>query len=638
MISAHTGTAPKAAPELGVASMVPSDASQPGYGPGSTPTASARRTVGRAWARLRPDQRIALLGAAVAAIALTLFFTVVAHLPHLQAPVELPWLLWVLAFAAGESLVVYVQVRKESHGFSLTDLVLAAALCLTQPTTLITAQLAGAGLVLLLDRRQSGLKRVFNLAQFAVGDCAATVVFALVTRGAEWSSPWTWVGAQLAVAATMLTAGLCIFGAITLSEGGTSLRELRRMLALSTPFALGTATVGLLVVRTAVLDPTALLLIAPPAGLMIAAYRAYTRAHRQEDNVRLLHEVTTLLHDGGDPREGLSNFVTAVREAFRTAVAELVLVGDDADTASVTRSREGQDAVALIPLRDGDDLSHLLQSVTAGGPLTMRTGIAPGGALDDYVAQRGFKDAVLAVLRTEDRVHGLLLVAGRLGEVSTFTGSDQNLLETFARHVATSLERGRLQSDLRHVTALQEKLRHQAMHDALTGLPNRTLFLDRAQHALNLASRNGLWPAVLYIDLDGFKPVNDTHGHEAGDLLLQAFGERLQNCLRSADTAARLGGDEFAVLLHGPIDESGVHQVLARLRGLLDAPIDLGAGRAATIGASIGVAIADADTDVDTLVRQADSAMYAAKRGGRNRSIFYEPASASPRSTIRPPS
>jgi hypothetical protein len=106
------------------------------------------------------------------------------------------------------------------------------------------------------------------------------VVFAIVTGGAGWSSPWTWFGALLAVAASMLTAGLCIFGAIALSEGGASLRELRRMLALSMPFALGTATVGLLVVRTAVLDPTALVLIAPPAGLMIAAYCCTTAATR----------------------------------------------------------------------------------------------------------------------------------------------------------------------------------------------------------------------------------------------------------------------------------------------------------------------------------------------------------------------
>jgi diguanylate cyclase (GGDEF)-like protein len=209
--------------------------------------------------------------------------------------------------------------------------------------------------------------------------------------------------------------------------------------------------------------------------------------------------------------------------------------------------------------------------------------------------------------------------------VSTFTGSDLTLLATFARHVATSLERGRLQSDLRHVTDLQEKLRHQAMHDALTGLPNRTLFLDRAQSALGLAERTGAWPAVFYLDLDGFKPVNDTYGHEAGDVLLQAFAHRLRSCLRTADTAARLGGDEFAVLVNGPIDADGVERVIGRIRAAMARPIDLGGGREATVGASIGVTIGDTGTaDVETLLRHADTAMYTAKRARDGRYVLYE--------------
>jgi diguanylate cyclase (GGDEF)-like protein len=594
-----------------------------GEGPGPAIVSAARR-VGRVWLRLSSEQRIVVFVAGLAAVAVPLFFGVVVHLPRPEAPLNLPWPVWVVAFAVGESLVVYVQVRRDSHGFSLTDLVLAAALCLASPTAVVTAQLAGTGLVLLLERRQSGLKRAFNLTQFAVGDCVATTVFAAVTRGAEWSSPWTWIGALLAIAASMLTAGLCVFGAIALSEGGAGLRELRKIVAVSMPFAVGTGAVGLLLVRTAVLDPTALLLIAPPAGLMIAAYRAYTHARRQEDNLRLLHEVTSLLYDSDDARDGLSNFVSAVRGAFRSGVAELVLLGDDADASTVTRSREGQEPIALLPLHDTDDVARLVQSSIAGGTLTTRTGLAPGGPLDDYVARRGLKDAVMSVLRTEDRVHGLLLVAGRLGEVSTFTRSDETLLATFARHVATSLERGRLQSDLQHVTDLQEKLRHQAMHDALTGLPNRTLFLDRAQNALRLAGRTHAWPAVFYLDLDGFKPVNDTYGHEAGDVLLQAFAQRLRGSLRSADTAARLGGDEFAVLVHGPIDHEGVERVIGRIRAAMADPVDLGAGRQATVGASIGVAIADAGTgDIETLVRQADTAMYTAKRARDGRHVLH---------------
>src|SRR3712207_6097938 len=101
-----------------------------------------------------------------------------------------------------------------------------------------------------------------------------------------------------------------------------------------------------------------------------------------------------------------------------------------------------------------------------------------------YAREHGLKDAMVSVLRTDDRVHGLLLVTDRLGEVARFTAADLALLETFAQHVATSLERGRLEENLRQVIDLQGQLRHQAMHDGLTGLPNRTLFLDRTEQAV----------------------------------------------------------------------------------------------------------------------------------------------------------
>jgi diguanylate cyclase (GGDEF)-like protein len=594
----------------------------PGSGRAGVPEAGTR--IAAVWAGWSAPQRILGLAAGLAVAAAAMFFVVVLGLPPLHAPLDLPWPAWVAAFAVGESLVVHVQVRRDAHTFSGTDLVLAAALCLAPPAALVTAQLVGTGLALVLVRRQRGVKLAFNLAQIPLCACVATALFAAATGGTPWSSPWAWLAALLGVAASTVTGNLCVFAAIRLADDGANGRDLYRLLAPSLSFALGTGAVGLLVVRAAVLDPAALALLGAPAALMIAAYRAHTHARRQEENLRLLHEVTSLLYDSENARDGLGNFVTAVRGAFRSGVTELVLLGDDG-TATVTRSREGQDTVALQPVEPTDDVAGLLRWATTGAPLTTRTGLAPPGPLDDYVVRRGLKDAVLSVLRTDERVHGILLVASRLGDVSTFTASDLTLLQTFARHVATSLERGRLQSDLRQITDLQEELRHQAMHDALTGLPNRTLFLDRAENALRLADRTQRWPAVLYLDLDGFKPVNDTYGHEAGDLVLQTFAQRLRGCLRSADTAARLGGDEFAVLVHGPIDADGLDRVVGRIRAELARPIDLGGRRQAAVGASIGATIAGAGTDdVETLLRRADAAMYTAKRAREGGYVLHE--------------
>src|SRR5829696_274328 len=574
--------------------------------------------------RLGVAQRIMLLTASVAAVAVALFVVVVRTLPGAPTALTLPWVLWAAGFVVAEALVVHVQWQREAHTFSMGDLVLGAGLLLATPRELVIAQVLGFAVTLVVQRRQRGIKLAFNVAISALGGSLATIIFAVLSGPAGL---WDWLAALVAVLVITVTADLAIFAVISISEGRAHLAPLLEMLALSLPFTLGSAAVGLVLARSAVSDPAALALLALPTFLIVAAYRAYTGAREQQENLRLLHEVTSLLHSN-DTQEALGDFLDSVRSAFRADLAELVLLGPSGrDGATVSRSREGADAVVMAPLDDPEDHHRLLRLATASGALTTRTGTGRGQHLDAYAAGRGLKDAMAAALRTDDRVHGLLLVGGRLGDVTTFSSSDLALLDTFARHVATSLERGRLEENLRQVTDLKEQLRHQALHDPLTGLPNRTLFLDRVRHAVDTAGRTRVWPAVLYLDLDGFKPVNDTFGHEAGDVLLRTVADRLRGCLRPADTAARLGGDEFVVLLNGPIDRFGVARVIERIRAQLEVPVLLGEGVVTTVGASIGVAIGDLDTiDADTLVRNADIAMYTAKRSLGSDYIVYEPS------------
>jgi diguanylate cyclase (GGDEF)-like protein len=574
--------------------------------------------------RLGIPQRIMLLTATVASAAVALFVVVVRFLPAASTAVTLPWVLWAAAFAVCEALVVHVQWQREAHTFSVGDLVLGAGLLLCTPRDLVVTQVLGAGLTLLIHRRQRGIKLAFNLAQYALGGSLATTIFAWFSGPTLGS--WNWLAALLAILITTVVADLCIFAVISISEGRAQYQPLVEMLALSLPFTLGSAAVGLVLARTAATDLSALALLALPTFLIVASYRAYTRAREQQENLRLLHEVTSLLHSG-DSQAALGDFLDSVRSAFRAEMAELVLLGPAGqEGATVSRSREGDAPIVMAPLDDPEDQKRLLRLASASGALTTRTGSGRGQQLDSYATGRGLKDAMAAALRTDDRVHGLLLVGGRLGDVNTFSSSDLSLLDTFAKHVATSLERGRLEENLRQVTDLKEQLRHQALHDPLTGLPNRTLCLDRARQAVDTAGRTRMWPAVLYLDLDGFKPVNDNFGHEAGDVLLRTVADRLHGCLRPADTAARLGGDEFAVLLNGPVDRFAVARVIERIRAQLDVPVLLSDGVVTTVGASIGVAMGDGTTpDADTLVRQADIARYAAKRAFDTDFLVYEP-------------
>jgi diguanylate cyclase (GGDEF)-like protein/PAS domain S-box-containing protein len=172
----------------------------------------------------------------------------------------------------------------------------------------------------------------------------------------------------------------------------------------------------------------------------------------------------------------------------------------------------------------------------------------------------------------------------------------------------------------------QTELAHQAQHDHLTGLPNRLLLTDRLAASIDRASRSGAMTAAIYVDLDGFKFVNDTLGHEAGDAMLQQATERLKTCIREPDTLARMGGDEFMLVVNELPDEQTALTIAERLRTALHKPF-LVADHELYMTASIGISIYPRDgTDVSTLRQNADAAMYEAKRGGKDRVLFYSPA------------
>ena len=196
---------------------------------------------------------------------------------------------------------------------------------------------------------------------------------------------------------------------------------------------------------------------------------------------------------------------------------------------------------------------------------------------------------------------------------STMT-ADQQALEAMVAVSSDAFARLRLTEDMTHL----------ARHDLLTNLPNRGLLLDRVEHALQMSRRRGTRIALLFVDLDGFKPVNDRFGHAAGDAVLVDVAGRLTGCVRQSDTVARLGGDEFALLLedvHPPEVSSACDRILAALsRGARVA------GHQLALSASIGVAFGDSSETAESMLRNADLAMYEAKSRGKNQWVEYERA------------
>lgn len=188
--------------------------------------------------------------------------------------------------------------------------------------------------------------------------------------------------------------------------------------------------------------------------------------------------------------------------------------------------------------------------------------------------------------------------------------------------------------DISKRKAYEKQLKHLANHDALTGLPNRLLFMDRLQHALKRMQRCVSGCGVIYIDIDGFKPVNDTHGHAMGDALLCQIAQRLKTCVRNSDTVARMGGDEFVLLVDDVHHSDDIYAVAQKVLISISTVFALDTHHI-KVGASIGIshlAAFEHDEnilDVAThLLKQADTSMYAAKQKGRNRIIAFNKALA----------
>jgi len=168
------------------------------------------------------------------------------------------------------------------------------------------------------------------------------------------------------------------------------------------------------------------------------------------------------------------------------------------------------------------------------------------------------------------------------------------------------------------------KLEHLAHHDPLTGLPNRSLFIDRLSHAMQMSKRHKSKSALIFIDIDGFKPVNDTHGHDVGDALLKEIATRLQGCVRTSDTVARVGGDEFIMIIEDIADIDAAIKIAKKALSLM-CDVFILDELEFHVGASLGLSLYPDDSeDLDELTKQADAAMYHAKNSGRNRISIYQ--------------
>jgi diguanylate cyclase (GGDEF)-like protein len=376
-------------------------------------------------------------------------------------------------------------------------------------------------------------------------------------------------------------------------------------------------------------------------------------AHFEPEKVRLAESAGR--HVGGaieqalvsDERTSHLRAATAIRRLLEEGAGAVSVREAGEVLARVIRDALGAERATLLLQDENDEIDHVI-SVGADGEFDriLQERIGSSSARDlrvwrlttrqpkpifvenarasrlispELVEELGLQSYVAVPLLSASRPLGIVLCS-HSSSPRSWSAEERQLVMQIALEGSLVLENAALraveQEWLDHLT-------HQAFHDSLTKLPNRALFSDRLQHALDRMTRRQQSIAVLFLDLDEFKPINDNHGHEAGDRLLVDVGRRLQSCLRPEDTIARLGGDEFTVLLEDITDVRYAIGVAERIAEALKEPFALD-GYEVSVTASIGIAVGNGrESTPDELVRNSDLAMYEAKHRGKARYVVF---------------
>ncbi|HSP39340.1 MAG TPA: bifunctional diguanylate cyclase/phosphodiesterase, partial [Frankiaceae bacterium] len=435
-------------------------------------------------------------------------------------------------------------------------------------------------------RRAKLMQGSFNVA--ATTACAALAGVIVHAFGTSLTEPATWLGLLTAALVFSLVSAVTLQGAIAFSTE-QSLRVVMRC-QLPPLLVAGVLSSGLSVLILAAWQwsrPS--LLLAPPLiGAAFYMHRHFAQSSTQTDALRRL-EVASRAFDGLDESRILVEILNRARILFCVGRAELVLLPQHDDDA-VPSHRP-----ALLAILEGDQ--HRLRRLPSDASAARAT------CADASVRQ--VDDVLLAPLRTSGGPIGFL----RLFAFATaFSEQERQVLATFAATVA---------STLLNVRAYQDKV-YEAQHDPLTGIANRALLEDSVAEALTQSDADGVGCALLLLDLDNFKNINDTLGHVAGDKLLVEVAHRLVASVRPGDLVARLGGDEFAILLRDLVEPIEADQLATSMLERLRVPLML-EGLRISIEGSIGAAVYPGDAEgVEGLLRCADVAMYRAKRRGHS--------------------
>jgi diguanylate cyclase (GGDEF)-like protein len=569
-----------------------------------------------------PTVRLRLFATILMVPAVAVWIKMLLPLPAVSTTYALP--VWGLAalFFITERWPIAIAIRRSTRPVGMSAAPLVLGLFFSPSWAIIVGFIIGAVAAAVSRGDLRHPNTTFNIAQFSFFSALATLTFratvGTVTVGQLTTSAY---GAVLAAGLVLVLTSLTSLFTIGLNDGVVPGNLALESIGLAFAATAVSALYGLIATEMIWSDPKGVALVAVFGVVLLGGYRALLAERRERRVADFLRGADEALSHSHELEAALVGLIGRAREMFEAQIAQLTIYpsspGEKAYRTTV-RAGDPSGTEVMVPI-ELNDLDDILEA-DSDGVIIDRASASPSSR--DVLNRRQIDHAMVALLRGRSRLIGSLMVGSHV-TARSFDQRDLHLFQSLAIQTSSTLENGHLEQSIARLTELQEQLSHQAFHDSLTDLANRSLFSDRIDHALLRRIRTGKPVAVLFIDLDDFKAVNDTLGHSAGDQLLIGVAERLRNSLRRPDTAARLGGDEFAVLIEDIDNPIEAEAVAERIFAALVEPFAI-AGQSVTVHASIGVAVSDDATDTASrLMRHADVAMYAAKSAGKHRHVLF---------------